>query len=84
LLNPDRFGELATAVQENVVMATSDVRFIEVAELEQIAAVVTAFVTCGVGLTVTTKFVGTPVQVPEAGVMAYVTVPGVVIRFVRV
>lgn len=55
-------AELPEDVQENVAPATLDVRLIFVDSSLQMAKVVTALDTSGIGKTVTEKATGVPVQ----------------------
>ena len=68
---------VCVTAQEKVVPATLLVSVtVEVAP-EQSDCEVGVAVTVGIGLTVTVATIGVPGQVPTAGVMVYVTVPGV-------
>ena len=85
-LKPVTVPEVNDAVHENVELATPDVGVKVALDPEQIACANEAFVTAGIGFTVTTKFTGVPTQDVDAGpvgVITYVTVPAVAVVLVN-
>jgi hypothetical protein len=85
-LKPVTVPDVKEAVQAKVVLVTPDVGENEALDPEQIACVKVAFVTVGVGFTVTTKLTGDPTHdevTGPVGVITYVTVPIEFVEFVK-